>query len=336
MKKEVIIIYISLFHSIKKIKFPILFQGTLKKKNYFEGWYYKHISKDEKKLLIIIPGISLFSQDLHSFIQYVFIEFKKEDEIKMYNGYIKYPFESFSYYDNPFKICIGKSQFSESEINLNISDDKINIKGLLKVSGMKPIKKSLLYPNIMGCFAYIPKMECYHGIISMNHKVHGKVLINENIYDFDEGKGYMEKDWGTDFPKEYVWLQCNNFSDSDTSLFLSIANIPFLKTAFRGYICNFLYLDEEYRFATYTRSRMSIKYLDEKSIRVELDSSKATLYVEAIINDTCDFIAPRNGKMDSSIKEGFLGEIKIFFHDKINQKTYESKSKKANIEIVGF
>ena len=49
---------------LRKIRYPILFQGNLKKKNYFEGWYYKQVSKDEKEVISFIPGISLFDNDL--------------------------------------------------------------------------------------------------------------------------------------------------------------------------------------------------------------------------------------------------------------------------------
>ena len=47
----------------------------------------------------------------------------------------------------------------------------------------------------MGYFAYIPKMECYHGIVSMNHMVNGVIRINDVDIDFNNGKGYVEKDW---------------------------------------------------------------------------------------------------------------------------------------------
>lgn len=38
---------------------PEIFQGRGKKKDYFEGWYFKLIDKIEKTAYSIIPGISL-------------------------------------------------------------------------------------------------------------------------------------------------------------------------------------------------------------------------------------------------------------------------------------
>jgi hypothetical protein len=53
----------------------------------------------------------------------------------------------------------------------------------------------------MGWYSFIPFMECKHGIVSANHKIKGKITVNNQIIDFDEGQGYIEKDWGTSFPE---------------------------------------------------------------------------------------------------------------------------------------
>ena len=52
-----------------KIFHPAIFQGSLKKKNYFEGWFLKHVTSDGGTVLSIIPGIALNPTDSHAFIQ---------------------------------------------------------------------------------------------------------------------------------------------------------------------------------------------------------------------------------------------------------------------------
>ncbi|MDT8717463.1 hypothetical protein IAI10_12400 [Clostridium sp. 19966] len=321
---------------LKKIKDPILFQGNLNKNNYFEGWYYKQISKDESKILILIPGISLFKNDPHSFLQYLFVNRDIDGKFEMYNGYVRYPAQDFKYKNNPFIINIGDNSFSKSEINLNLCNDKININGNIKLHSFEEIKKSILTPNIMGCFAYIPNMECYHGIMSMNHKIDGQLKINEHVVNFNDGKGYIEKDWGTSFPKEYIWVQCNSFENANTSLFLSIAHIPFMKKAFKGYICNLVLDHKEYRFATYNKSKIKIKKVNHKEIEVLIENNKAILRIETSIKEACDFIAPQNGNMKGIVKEGILGNIKICLYDKRKHDTYLDESNLSSIEIMNF
>lgn len=69
---------------------PEIFQGDLRKKNYFEGWYFKHVSKDLNHVCSIIPGISLTGKSSHAFIQVI-------DGITGITDYITYPLEQFTW-----------------------------------------------------------------------------------------------------------------------------------------------------------------------------------------------------------------------------------------------
>ena len=69
---------------------PEVFQGNLKKKNYFEGWYYKHVSADLRHTFSFIPGISLTEGDSHVFIQVI-------NGSTGYSTYIKYALDEFSW-----------------------------------------------------------------------------------------------------------------------------------------------------------------------------------------------------------------------------------------------
>ncbi|MCJ7691023.1 MAG: hypothetical protein MUO60_17155, partial [Clostridiaceae bacterium] len=158
---------------LNKITHPLLFQGSSKSEEYFEGWYYKQISRDEKRVISFIPGISLFNNDIHSFVQYIFVSLDKNNKKTIKTGYVKYSIKDFKYNNSPFMLQVGDNIFTESMISINITDYDLHIEGMLKFGSFTPIKKSILSPNIMGHFAYIPKMECYHGIVSMNHLVNG-------------------------------------------------------------------------------------------------------------------------------------------------------------------
>lgn len=62
----------------------------------------------------------------------------------------------------------------------------------------------------------------------MKHSLQGELVWNDQPIDFDQGIGYIEKDWGSSFPATYVWAQCNQFETSDARFFFSAAEIPFL------------------------------------------------------------------------------------------------------------
>lgn len=321
---------------LKKIRDPILFQGNGKDNEYFEGWYYKQVSKDEKTAISFIPGVSFAIDDVHSFVQYIYVSLDEKGGRIMKTGYFKYPLEDFIIRDKPFMIEVANNRFTESEITVKLKDHNINAEGTLKLDSFLPIKKSILRPNIMGFFAYFPKMECNHGIVSMNHMLHGILNINKEEINFNDGKGYIEKDWGTSFPKKYIWIQCNSFKNSNASLFFSVADIPFMKKCFFGHICNLVIDKTEYRFATYNKSKLNIECITNQKITLSLENNKTKLRIEANRTNTGELIAPQQGKMQNTIKQGLSGEVKISLYNKQNEIVYEDAGTMAGIELTGF
>jgi tocopherol cyclase len=321
---------------LNKIKYPLLFQGSSKSKEYFEGWYYKQVSKDEKSVISFIPGISMFNNDLHSFLQYIFIKIDENEKKVIKTGYVRYAMEDFKVINNPFMLQVGENIFTENRVSIKVENDTVNLKGTLELGSLTPIERSILTPNIMGYFAYIPKMECYHGIVSMNHSISGVLRINNEDIDFNEGKGYVEKDWGTSFPKKYIWIQCNNFKDKNTSIFCSIALIPFMKSSFLGHISNIMINGEEYRFATYNNSKFKIQSTTNGKIVLLLENSKVKVKIEATLNESGELISPYKGKMQGAVKEGLSGEVKIYLYNVQDEIIYEDIGQMGGIEIVGF
>jgi hypothetical protein len=95
-------------------------------------------------------------------------------------------------------------------------------------------------------------MECYHGVLSLNHTLAGHLKVNGSRLDFGGGRGYIEKDWGQSFPSGWIWMQTNHFGMPGISLTASIAMIPWIGYTFPGFIVGLLVNGTLYRFATYT------------------------------------------------------------------------------------
>lgn len=319
-----------------KITNPILFQGNLEKKHYFEGWYFKQVTQDETELCSFIPGISLDENDKHCFVQYISVTRDKQNNPVTKTDYFRYPLDQFISRDKPFQVQIGPNIFSEDQVSIFLKKEGLLIQGNFTLTNLQPIQKSIVSPTIMGPFSYFPFMECYHGVISMRHTINGHIKINHHLVDFTDGKGYLEKDWGTSFPKQYIWLQSNHFKDKNTSLFLSVADIPFMNTAFEGFICNVIVHQKEYRFATYNNSKLSIEKLSSQEIKIILENSHAHMTLIAHPSQFEQLIAPKKGSMALQIKEGFSDFISIQLDDFKTHQTYEDQGKMCGMEIVGY
>jgi hypothetical protein len=315
---------------MNKHKNPVIFQKKSYNKAYFEGWYYKQVTSDGKHTISFIPGVNFGKEGAKSFIQCIHLN--QNNELKTYN--VDYPIEVFSSDDKPFSVAIANSKFSLDEITLDIDSEEFKVSGNIKLLNLTPIKTSILSPNIMGLFSYIPFMECNHGLISMSHKLSGLLKINGEVIDFTGGRGYMEKDWGKSFPNTYIWIQSNHFEDLSTSLFCSVAKIPFMSFSFTGYICNLIHLGKEYRFATYNGSKLIINDSSANSVHLKFKNSKYSLEIKGEVYLSKKLLAPKLGSMDKVIKEGLSGEVKILLQDKDGHTILESKSNQCGIEIV--
>ncbi len=319
--------------NLKYIKEPILYQGRKKSRKYFEGWYFKQVAPDLKCSICVIPGIAKDQHNTHAFIQTI-INVSADPEARLETHYHQFIIDDFKYDDDPFCLRIGKNTFRSNEMELNLSDDKYSLYGKIVFSELTKIKTSILSPNIMGYYAYFPFMECYHGIISMGHNLQGFLILNNKTMDFSNGKGYIEKDWGTSFPKEYAWLQSNNFIGSDASIMCSIANIPFLGTSFQGFICNLSLNTQEYRFASYNYSKLIKLNCTDNSVDITMVKGNHKLEVSAKMQERGILKSPKKGVMNTTVKEGLSGVVDVKLTKITGEILFKGVGNPCGIELV--
>ena len=227
---------------------PEVFQGQIRYRHYFEGWYLKHLTAGLDHVISFIPGVSLTMKDPHSFIQVM-------DGISGKSWYVRYDLSSFTWDRKYFRVSIGNSIFSRDFSDIDISDANLKVRGKITYHDMVRFPSTIFSPGIMGWYSFVPFMECKHGVVSVDHTLQGVLEFNEQKIDFNNGRGYIEKDWGTSFPAAWIWLHSNAFDSRRVSVMLSVAKIPWLGSYFMGFLC-FLFLDDEFfLFSTYNGSR---------------------------------------------------------------------------------
>jgi len=290
------------------------YQDNKKSKNYFEGWYYKNVTKDKDTVLSIIPGISRNEQNEHAFIQVI-------ENVNHKSYYIPFSMDEVNILSNPDGIQIGENYFYDDNIYLNIISGNLCLSGFLQYNDLTPIQSSLYSPTIMGPFSYLPFMECNHSIISMHHSIDGLLKLNDEILDFNDGIGYSEKDYGISFPKEYLWLQSNHVENDDQnlnkiSLFYSEAEIPFKLWNFKGFISVFHLNDKEYRFATYNGAKLNRLSKDNGNEYITLKRGNYKLELEAIPKHAMQLKAPLLGVMKEDIYESIDSDCMVTFYEK--------------------
>ena len=305
---------------------PECYHGWGRSKRFFEGWYYKLVDVNQAHALAIIPGIAMDETGKQqAFIQ---ILDGKNDQ----SWYHRFPAKDFKPSSKKHALWIGENFFSSEKIVLDLP----NLKGELNFSHNVPWPTSFFSPGIMGPFSFVPFMECYHGILSMNHNLTGTLVFNKTSLNFSQGKGYIEKDWGHSFPEGYLWMQSNHFSQNNVSVKASLAIIPWLGSSFIGHIAGVLFEGKVYTFTTYNGTIVKHCSITEKEVKLEMENKQYQLSLKASRERATSLAAPIAGFMDARIEESMKASIEVELLDKkTNRVLLKDKGTSAGIEVAG-
>ena len=275
--------------------------------NYFKGWYFKCNNGD--KTISFIPA---FHRSNHK--QTASLQVITEDAAY----YI--PFHTLRYRETPLSVTLGDCFFSENGIKLNLHNNNLTLKGTLLFHFPSPLRY-----DIMGPFRFVPFMQCRHRIYGMMHRIDGQLSCNGQFLHFQNGTGYIEGDFGTSFPKQYIWTQC---CFENGSLMLSVADIPMFGFCFTGIIGIVLINRKEYRIATYLGAK--VKYIGRNTVIVRQGDYELTTVL--LNKKTQPLFAPDKGKMSRTIHES--ASCKAYYRFAYQGKALcEFTSDKASFEF---
>lgn len=305
---------------------PAAYHGEGRGAPFFEGWYFKLVDAPASTTLAVIMGIYRGPATVPSqaFIQ---VLDARTHRLTFYD----FPVEQFSASADRFAVQIGDNHFSAESLTLNLPD----VQGRLTLHDIRPWPVSLTSPGIMGWYAWMPFMECYHGVVSLDHTIQGKLNVQGVNVDFSGGRGYSEKDWGRRFPAAWVWVQSNHFTTPGVSLTASTAMIPWLGRAFRGYIAGLWHDGRLHRFTTYNGAQTEqltvtdpkvIWALRNRSHRLELSIQRAP---------GVHLYGPTSAGMAPLVEETLGASVTLRFSHLDGSVILEEIGRPAGLEIQG-
>lgn len=317
---------------------PALYHGHNKTHNFFEGWYFKIVDSTHNHRYAIIPGIFLddgTGQESHAFVQVL-------DGTRATATYTRYPLDAFKADQHTFDVRVGPNRFRADGITLDLDAPDRQLRGALRFTDPKPWPVTLTAPGIMGWYAYLPFMQCYHGVVSLDHGLVGELVVDGTPLNFDGGRGYNEKDWGQAFPGAYIWLQGNHFATPGTSLTASVATIPWLGSEFRGLIVGLLHEGQLYRFATYTGAaidhlRLTDTHVDW-AISGKVDGRSYRLTLSADRAEGGILLSPERTAMLARVAETMTATVDVrlvALEDGQEREIFAGQSGNACLETVG-
>lgn len=312
---------------LKTMLTPGTYHGVNKKPPFFEGWYYKLVSADEKHKVAIIPGVIL-GQEAHAFIQVL-------NGVDGTTAYQKYPVENFRADPPRFTLEIGENRFDGSRLSVNMDSKEIKLKGEIQLGPLNPWPVTLLSPGIMGWYAWVPRMECYHGVLSFDHMLQGTLTLNNETMVFDDGRGYIEKDWGQAFPAAWVWFQSNHFVQASACITASVAIIPWIKRSFRGFIVGFWLEGKLYRFATYNGSIIESLQVTDDQVSWVLRNRQYRLSLNAHRVHGGLLHGPTRLDMGKRVLETLNASVQVQLNTLKGASVFEGCGVHSGLEVIG-
>lgn len=322
-------------------------------RDFFEGWYYKMVDKSSMTSLIVIPAVFFNKEndESHAFImQGIVVTNDRGDivrnDIEIRNFSID-EVEIKNSKNDRFDLRIGDNIFRNDFISLNTEG---LVTGEVYFDDVKPLPTNFFYPSIMGFFSYVDKffgMQCVHKVLVIDSQLDGFLQIEHNeavSVNLTDGRGYIEGDYGSEFPSQYVWLSSNHFgTNMGSSILLSFAVVPipnerstlFEFNGFLGYIYD---ADKEqfFKYGSYTGAVIEVNGGDFTAIDKETSSISIVIKdLQHIVKITAVGERANAVKLWGPVKDA-TGKFKMqrFVEEMLNAQIHVSVQKRSSGQVV--
>jgi hypothetical protein len=182
-------------------------------------------------------------------------------------------------------------------------------------------------------------MECNHGLVSLDHAVHGSIEVDGRKVTIGDGRGYIEKDWGKSMPESWIWMQSNDFPLRGDSVMVSVAKIPWMGSFFIGFLCVVSLNGTKKLFASYNGSRVVALSADDSEVRCAISKK-----IKKGVEERIEFLATRSrggilrapvaGSMSRRISEAVDAKITVTMYTN-GSTVYKAESPLAGLETAG-
>jgi tocopherol cyclase len=291
---------------IRSIWRPEAYHGDRLGAGWFEGWFFKVTDSARSRTLAFIPGVFFGKtpEETHAFVQVL-------DGRTRESKYFRYPIGAFRASERTLDVSVGPNRFTPGALELDFRSLGTDLHGRVEFGPFRPWPNRWFSPGVMGPYAFAPFMECYHGVLSLDHSLHGGLIVDGRPVDFSEGRGYIEKDWGRSFPSGYVWIQSNHFASPGAGLMVSVAKIPWLGGSFRGFLAGFLLNGTLHAFTTYNRSVLESCRITDREVSLSIRGRKHSLEIDAEQGAAGSLAAPDGVAMRVRIAETLGARVRV-------------------------
>jgi|LGVF01.2.fsa_nt_gb hypothetical protein len=273
-------------------------------KNRFYNWSLRIIDEKINMNLSISFGITTNEMDPISYIQIVEVE-------KGTSTFYKYDYNDFSVsYDTIF---IGENYISDEGIYIKTSDFEIN----LAIDSEFAIRKSFFKPRLIWRIKRIYNNMKTDIIFSkINYK--GQ-MIYQNKTEYINGTGSILKNYGSNYPKEFIMITGNHFN-KEMSIYFMMTLTKLRKQKIRTYSALLRHNGKEYWFKSSFFTRVKIKAIGKTQLTIRIKRNRYKLIFNINTLDSVKIKIPNiNANINRDLEKSLnsIGTITLYKSNKI-------------------
>ena len=294
-------------------------------KNSFENWYFKLVDEKKEQTLGLLIEIQSTKQGKEVTIQVV-------GNVVHEEICVHYPLESVK--SRETEIQIEDNVLGLEQITLNIKKENFHLKGELILNHHKRLTPSFWTPGLMGPYKYLPFLESYHEVISLDHTLMGSLWLNGNKIVFDEGKGYIEKSWGKTTPNVWLWAQCNQFKNKDVALMIGVARLPIFFDYYTCFAIPIYYKDQLEIFSNYKGGHLSKLYRYKEYVHLIITQKNKVLDIKIYGSGEKSCTASKSSHMIRDVYACDTAKIEVLITEN-GQTVFEEVGTLCELEMGG-
>lgn len=291
---------------------PSSLQGGFDRKKYFEGWFHKIYSAKYKASIILIYGYTTGnSAKKFGFIQ---VHIPNQKVLIMY-------FDKNEVFCDPNQHIVRMGEHILTTNKIDIKTQEIDIQ--LHLTDNQSIHT---FKNSMGYSYVIPNLPCYHAILNKSHFVSGEINTKNTSFVMNQDMGYLEKNWGTSFPENYIWLHAVDPNNVEVNLLFSQAEIKWMGSTFLRHLGYLNFENECIDLRQLKNSVVSCSFVSSKKQLIHISSKLIELEISIILGQQVLFKGPEDGALQRDI---------IHYTDAIIEVKLKRNSETRLFSLVG-
>ena len=231
---------------------------------------------------------------------------------------------------------VANHEFSIRYIKMNHYDGNYQILGELRFVDVIPWPDSLLRPGSMGFYNFLPIPFRYQ-VICLYGEIVGSLLINNKEIDFTGGKVYIEKMWGKNYPRNYLWLQTADFPFPGTALSCRISRSKVMGIKRYLFFTAFYHDEKVYQFTTLNRSKLKVEELYRQfKLTFTYQDLERKIIMSYKPEEFVEWQGPYDGRLTLPVKQLLTGQVRVELTDLFKNKVlFTGIGESAMLEIKG-